>query len=587
MKKGKKILICILIIAVIVGVVFGLIKLNSTKKYNVKLEEISLKDVKYFLLEQNQMYGVIDADGNVVIEPKYQSIQIPNPTKDVFITYESEDADGKAVNSKGESILSDYESVEAIDISQLSSTVPYEKTVLKYKENGSYGLIDFDGKKITDAIYEEIQGLDYKEGFVKVKQNGLYGVINIRNEEVIPIEYDNVSTDGYYDEDTEYKKAGFVLRTKTDDGYKYSYVSYDGKIRLDSTYSSLERLTDVDDDKNIYLISSINGKYGLIKNNKQVIENDYIELEYDKESNLLVLNKGTASGVANLDGKMIIPVDYDSILIGGQYINAYKEDTRLVFNLEGNQVETNYTNYVKANDDYVIVIDASNNYNIVGKDGKEKLTDQYVYLEYFTNNLFIATKGNRTGLISADGKVVIPMQYSTMQKIELAKSENAKDKTAILQATDGDTKRVDIINQDGKISKGIADAVLEKEEGEDGIEYLVMTSENDRKYFNYNGEEVSYKDIKGDNKLYAVAQNGKWGFADANGSMVIKPQYDFVTEFNKGFAGIKQNGKWGVINESGNLVLEPKYELEQRNLKFLGSYYEVNMGLGVPAYSGD
>lgn len=218
---------------------------------------------------------------------------------------------------------------------------------------------------------------------------------------------------------------------------------------------------------------------------------------------------------------------------------------------------------------------------------KEKLTDQYVYLEYFTNNLFIATKGNRTGLISADGKVVIPMQYSTMQKIELAKSENAKDKTAILQATDGDTKRVDIINQDGKISKGIADAVLEKEEGEDGIEYLVMTSENDRKYFNYNGEEVSYKDIKGDNKLYAVAQNGKWGFADANGSMVIKPQYDFVTEFNKGFAGIKQNGKWGVINESGNLVLEPKYELEQRNLKFLGSYYEVNMGLGVPAYSGD
>lgn len=587
MKKGKKILICILIIAVIVGVVFGLIKLNSTKKYNVKLEEISLKDVKYFLLEQNQMYGVIDADGNVVIEPKYQSIQIPNPTKDVFITYESEDADGKAVNSKGESILSDYESVEAIDISQLSSTIPYEKTVLKYKENGSYGLIDFDGKKITDAIYEEIQGLDYKEGFVKVKQNGLYGVINIRNEEVIPIEYDNVSTDGYYDEDTEYKKAGFVLRTKTDDGYKYSYVSYDGKIRLDSTYSSLERLTDVDDDKNIYLISSINGKYGLIKNNKQVIENDYIELEYDKESNLLVLNKGTASGVANLDGKMIIPVDYDSILIGGQYINAYKEDTRLVFNLEGNQVETNYTNYVKANDDYAIVIDASNNYNIVGKDGKEKLTDQYVYLEYFTNNLFIATKENRTGLISADGKVVIPMQYSTMQKIELAKSENAKDKTAILQATDGDTKRVDIINQDGKISKGIVDAVLEKEEGEDGIEYLVMTSENNRKYFNYNGEEVSYKDIKGDNKLYAVAQNGKWGFADANGSMVIKPQYDFVTEFNKGFAGIKQNGKWGVINESGNLVLEPKYELEQRNLKFLGSYYEVNMGLGVPAYSGD
>ena len=38
--------------------------------------------------------------------------------------------------------------------------MPYEKKVLRYKQNGKYGLIDYEGKVITKPIYEEIEGLD-------------------------------------------------------------------------------------------------------------------------------------------------------------------------------------------------------------------------------------------------------------------------------------------------------------------------------------------------------------------------------------------------------------------------------------------
>ena len=98
-----------------------------------------------------------------------------------------------------------YESIEAININTISSNIPYEKTVLKYKENGLYGIMDLDGKKITDSIYDEISSIDYKEGCLKVKVEGKYGIINIKGTEIVKPEYDLVLADGYYDEESNMK----------------------------------------------------------------------------------------------------------------------------------------------------------------------------------------------------------------------------------------------------------------------------------------------------------------------------------------------------------------------------------------------
>ena len=48
-------------------------------------------------------------------------------------------------------------------LSNVISDLIYEKTVLKYEENGKFGLIDFNGKKIVNNIYENIEGLPNKE----------------------------------------------------------------------------------------------------------------------------------------------------------------------------------------------------------------------------------------------------------------------------------------------------------------------------------------------------------------------------------------------------------------------------------------
>ena len=48
-----------------------------------------------------------------------------------------------------------------------------EKQVLSYEENGKFGLIDFEGKKLTGAIYESVASLKNKPGCILVKKDGL------------------------------------------------------------------------------------------------------------------------------------------------------------------------------------------------------------------------------------------------------------------------------------------------------------------------------------------------------------------------------------------------------------------------------
>ena len=76
-------------------------------------------------------------------------------------------------------------------------------------------------------------------------------------------------------------------------------------------------------------------------------------------------------------------------------------------------------------------------------------------------------------------------------------------------------------------------------------------------------------------KLYSYqADDGKWGFKDANGNLVVECKYDIVTELNEyGFAAVCQENKWGVIDETGKVIVVPTYEIETYySPSFVGKY---------------
>lgn len=568
-KKKKNIIIFIIVLVIILAGVIGVSIYLNNLKYKYELSVIQDSDIQYYKLEKDGLYGVIDKEGNVVIEPKYASIDIPNPTKAVFIKSD----DGKnytAIDDKGNELFTDYDSVEAISINSITSNIPYEKTVLKYKQGGLYGLIDFDGKKITEKIYNSITNIDYKEGNLKVEQNGSYGVINIKGTTILEPIYDAIMADGYYNEETKYEKAGFILRIVTDEGYRFGYADRTGKIILDTLYNEVSRLTEVKGD-DVYLVTSTNGRYGLYKNNKEILANEYTDISFDPNNNLLIVQKDQAQGVVDLEGNNIVPIDYDSIIIGGKYIDAQKGDETVVFDSNGNNLNTDILSYNQVSD-LAIVIDKNNNYNIVDSSGNKKLKESYTYIEYFNNNYFIATKDSKTGVIDGNGNVVINLDYDAIQAI---------DGTNALQAIKTDNNRTDIIDSNMNIHEGIVNANVVKKDN-----YIKVYSESEVKYYDFSGNEVTYKSLYPNNTLYASENNGKWGLVDQNGKVVVNYDYDMVTEQNGNVFGVKKDGVWQVIDINGELVSDNKYNLSWLDVTFLGEYYKINNSTMGTVYSG-
>ena len=75
----------------------------------------------------------------------------------------------------------------------------------------------------------------------------------------------------------------------------------------------------------------------------------------------------------------------------------------------------------------------------------------------------------------------------------------------------------------------------------------------------YGDKKFQTVHIFNDTTYAAVMLDGKWGFVDSNGKMVIEAQYEDARSFANGYAAVKKDGKWGFINTEGNMVIEPQF----------------------------
>jgi WG containing repeat len=60
--------------------------------------------------------------------------------------------------------------------------------------------------------------------------------------------------------------------------------------------------------------------------------------------------------------------------------------------------------------------------------------------------------------------------------------------------------------------------------------------------------------------LFPVRQDGKWGYIDKAGQLVIGFQYDDAAGFSDGLAAVMVDGRWGYVDESGSMVIAPQFD---------------------------
>ena len=447
-KKYKIQILTVVIILLLIPIIKITID-NINKNYTI---EIVSKE-KYFVLLSNNMTGIIDEKGNVIIEPQYYDICIPNPSKDIFVCYydyneETGKSKTKVINAQGTELFTRYNNIDVINLNGIETSMPYEKNILKYEDHGKFGIINLDGDVIVEPTYDEIDGLSCKEGELLVKKDGKYGVINNKGVELIKIKYDYISGDEYYTSQDGYKLSGYIIGEKTNNGYRYGYMNSNQKILLNTDYNEIIRIGGIsgeDTDKNIFIIARKNGQCGLIKNKKVMIDFRYQDINYSGVDNLFIVTRNVKSGVCDSKGKMILQAKYEEVNVNDTYIYTVDNNNEVYFNLKGEEI-------------------SQEDINVQEEQVYEE--DTISAAQIVNSNIIPDEKDGKWGFIDKNSKVIVDYKYDEVTEINQygyagikqdGKWGSIDEKGNIIQEPTYDLDELDEINFIGKYYKVVYD----------------------------------------------------------------------------------------------------------------------------------
>ena len=228
-------------------------------------------------------------------------------------------------------------------------------------------------------------------------------------------------------------------------------------------------------------------------------------------------------------------------------------------------IDGGYDNIVEAKGENVVV-EKGGKYGVVTTKNEEKIPVEYEEIKYTFSIYYIAKTGGKYGIINLENEQIKGFNYTSMNYVE---------KGDFIQADLSDTETVILDNNLSEKINGIV-SEINQEAG-----YIKVYSNNEYKYYNFKFEEKKSSDILTANNLFLSKKDGKYGYVDKAGKVVIDYIYEDGTEQNScGFAAVKKDGVWGSINKVGAIELEPSINLDNNiYTNFIGKWHLDDSGL--------
>lgn len=396
----------------------------------------------------------------------------------------------------------------------------------------------------------------------QIKHQDKFGLINKDGKLISDIRYDDISS--------------------YDDEHHTALVQIDDKYGLISTKTGKE-LTAVHFDK-MHLFSqnrmavSLHGKLGYIDSiGNMVIVPKYGNAYRFEDGLAIVSNDGNVKddtyrmGVIDTTGKEILPPIYKSVSINDNLIYfADEAGYHGVMDSQGNIIiKPEYPHMDSFRHGFAVVALMRDLNGYIDETGKEVIPPQYLYaktpVKIADKVLFIVAKrqGNKWqfGVVDKDNRVLIDFIYDHLIGIE---------KSNIIIANQDNHQL--ILNHEFKpISPHLYDDIIafDKEIG-------IYQKDNKYGFIKTDGKHITepiFDDIK---PLYSqryalskahttyygykVCVGDKWGFVDLYGKELLPVVYDEIVNWNDNHLFIKQNHRYGRANSQGNIITPPVYE---------------------------
>lgn len=379
--------------------------------------------------------------------------------------------------------------------------------------------------------YDKIEAIDnidknenvwYEDNVLRVQKDGKYGLIDLNGKELLPTEYDEIiGLNGI---------ENSILIKKDD---KYGLVNDTGSVIIEPNYKEIKNLGETY--REGYITIDENDKYGVIGATKmKLLDNKYDNIEQVYLSDYYLVTENGERKVINSSGETILNSGFDQI--------SSKTEDGFIYVSQGLYGEINTI-------------------------GEVQIEPTYQDLKQVKKGVYIAKNNDRYGIIDNEGNTMIPFDYTLI----------TYNKDAKLFIADDANYNTTIINEnyESKITGILSEINTTKS-------YIRMRVDDEYKYYDLSCQEKTNIEVLEDNTLFLSKKDGKYGFVDKKGNVVVDYIYDDATEQNEyGFVAVKKDGKWGAIDKDGKVVVELIYNLEN-NLKidFIGRWHlgeDINM----------
>ena len=444
-----------------------------------------------------------------------------------------------------------------------------------FKDN-KWGVIDSNGSVIIDPAYEEmitipnskndvflcIYDVNYETGEYKTK------VLNSKNEEIFT-QYEQIEAISNKDNNDNLWYESSVLKVKKEE--KYGVINLNGKELVSCQYEEIEPIDGI---KNILKVTK-DGKMGIIDvEGKEILSAQYTEIiNLGKDSKEgFIVKEDSKYGIVDYSNQTVLEAKYDGIekVHGNEMYVVNQAGKQILVQKDGTELLNTGTDPIKEilkNADNGLIFVKGGKHGVMKTTGETTIEPEYEELKEAKSGILIAKQNGKYGIIDLQKE----------NKIEPAYLSIVYNEKADIYIAEKEDYTNDIIDNTFTIRQSGILIELDDEKG-----YVEIKQGEEYKYYNFKFEEKNITEIKTSNNLFKSKKDGKYGFVDKNGKVIVDYQYDDVTEQNSyGYAGIKKDGKWGSINSKGEIVQEPTYNLEEYlKVDFIGRWHlgkDINM----------
>ncbi len=455
--------------------------------------------------------------------------------------------------------------------------------IYKLTQNHRCGLADSKGDMITQIAYNEIRYMSPDE--IHIRQGRKWGMCDIKGTIIVPVLYEEVVYCSNLVAMVKIASRWHILNCKTGE---ISHKFYDEVYKLTTGIQ-----TDNAQIMGYYVCR--NDKWGYVDSfGKTIIDVKYDALDkFDERGRARFILKDKF-GIIDCGGQIIIPAAYDYLgMFGSLSVTEAKVGNKygLVDDKFNPVTPFDYDYIYSFNNGSTTVAFKNGYFGLIGLNGENITPFEYTYMEDFKNGLALAYK-NGYGYINAVGHEVISTVHTEVkQGTSGSVFLKLNDKWALYSQTGENLTGYKYMTA-GSFSNGLSAVSEVTSSGEkygyvnDSGDILIECQYDialDFKYGkaivrkgNYSGIiDVSGKTLipfvySGFNSSYdynviaaADGATGKWGLISFKNEKLSEFKYDYIFEFENGYAYTLKDHLYGMIDAKGNEVLKPIYKTKE------------------------